>query len=134
MPSGERSQVWYPKVLELLRAGWRPELTWGAVIALRKRLQAELDDYRRRKGIVPPTFRCRKCGAVGQGSPPLISVRALLLALHRFGIEPVDRVRDREREWKHHRAEHGLDLYGQRTQASGSATMAPPAVGCPTHD
>ena len=98
MPTGERSQVWYPSVVALLRAGWHSGITLPEVIALRRALQAELNGYRSRRGILPPTFRCWKCGSVTPGKPPLISVRALLLALRRFGIESDDRVRKRERE------------------------------------
>lgn len=129
MPSGERGQVWYPSVVTLLRAGWNPQMSWPDVVALRQTLQAELTDYRSRRGILPPTFRCWKCGSVTPGKPPLISVRALLLALRRFGIESDDRVREREREWKRYRAANGLDRYGQAAEISEAAAAEPPS-GC----
>ena len=96
MPTGERSQVWYPSVVALLRAGWHSGIMLPEVIALRRALQTELNGYRSRRGILPPTIHCWNCGAIGPASPPSISVRALLLALRRFGIESDDRVRERE--------------------------------------
>jgi len=129
MPTGERSQVWHPSVVALLRAGWHSGITLPEIIALRRILQAELTDYRSRRGILPPAFRCWKCGSVTSGKPPLISVRALLLALRRFGIESTDQVRVREREWKRYRAAHGLDRYGQVAGIS-EAAAAEALPGC----
>jgi hypothetical protein len=41
MPSGERSQVWYPSVVALLRSQWRTDMTWEGAIKLRALLQRE---------------------------------------------------------------------------------------------
>lgn len=113
MPSGERSQTWYPEVVALLRSRWRSELTWQAIIDLREQLQDELETLRAARGIKPPMFRCRRCGTRGPAAPPRISVRAMLLALGRFGIEPAETVSQRESAWAHHRAEYSLDLLGR---------------------
>ena len=51
MPSGERSQVWYPSVVALLRSQWRTDMTWEGAIELRALLQRELDDHQRQRGI-----------------------------------------------------------------------------------
>jgi hypothetical protein len=133
MPTGERSQVWYPSVVALLRAGWHSGITLPEIIALRRVLQTELTDYRSRRGILPPTIHCWSCGAIGPASPPSISVRAVLFALRRFGIESDDRVREREREWKRYRAAHGLDQYGQAAGTSETAAAESP-LGCPDHE
>ena len=112
MPAGEKSQTWFPELVAELRRSWRTDLTWDAVIDLRDRLQHSLERILSSRGIEPATVRCLHCGHVGPGSSPAISVRALLLALRRFGIETEDRVRQLAKEWSRHRALHRLDLYG----------------------
>ena len=121
MASGERSQVWFPELVEILRQSWLPELDWPAIIALRDQLQRTLDGVRTSRGIRPVTLRCPECGRVGPAAEPSISVRALLLALRRFGIESHERVRSLEHEWARHRATHDLDLYGR----SSGQTVGP---------
>ena len=120
MPAGERSQVWYPQLVALLRSKWRSDLSWEAIVELRDHLQLELQDLRGRRGIVPPLIRCPSCAARGVATPPTISVRAMLLAVARFGIEPTEAVRERERNWARHRAQHDLNLFGQPSPGSPS--------------
>lgn len=123
MPSGERGQVWYPHVAALLRASWHWAITWDEVVSLRAVLQAELDEYRSQRGIVPAVIRCRECGETGPAAHPKISVRAMLIALRRFGIASDHDSRQREREWARYRATNSLDLYGREQQKGwGSRT------------
>ena len=88
MPAGERSQTWFPELVAALHQSWRPDPTWEAVIDLRDQLQRSLEHILTSRGIKPATVRCSHCGQVAPGTPPAISVRAVLLALRRFGIEP----------------------------------------------
>jgi hypothetical protein len=125
MPAGERSQVWYPELVALLRAEWRSDLPWEAVVQLRDRLQSQLEAVRAERGILPPVMRCAHCGATGHEAPPVISVRAVLLALGRFEIAAQELVRQRERAWTRHRSEHNLDLVGRPALSRASA---PPQV------
>jgi hypothetical protein len=125
MPAGERSQVWYPELVASLRSKWRSDLTWEAIIELREHLQGQLQDLRRQRSILPPIIRCTSCGATGPAAPPTISVRAMLLAVGRFRIEPTDVARQRERNWVRYRTKHRLDLVGQ--QESTGVSMAQPA-------
>ena len=124
MPAGERSQVWYPEVVALLRTGWRADLSWDAILDLRDRLQTELEHVRTRRRIHPPVIRCPNCGLVGPAKEPTISVRAALLAAARFGIESKEVVRQCERAWARYRAQLGLDLFGRRP-AEGAPGSAP---------
>ena len=114
MPPGERHQVWYPELVTRLRAEWRSDLAWDAIVALRGQLQGLLERHRAQRGIVPAVFRCPRCGTTAPGSPPVVSVRALLLAVGRFEIDTREVVRRRERAWAAYRVEQGLDLYGGR--------------------
>ena len=113
MPAGERSQTWFPELVAALRESWRSDPTWEAVIDLREELQRRLEVILTSRGIKPATARCPDCGHVGPSRPPVISVRAMLIAVRRFGIEPEDRVRRLEKEWARHRALLHLDLYGR---------------------
>jgi hypothetical protein len=122
MPRGERSQTWFPELVAELRQSWRTDPTWEAVIDLRDQLQRRLEHILRSRGIKPATVRCLHCGHVGPGMPPAISVRAVLLALRRFGIEPEDRVKQLDKAWARHRALLRLDPYGRGLE-SGVAPL-----------
>lgn len=113
MASGERSQTWFPELVTCLRQSWRDGLDWPGVIALRDELQVRLESILASRGITPAVVRCHRCGTVGPGRPPVISVRALLLALPRFQVVPAERARSLEKTWAKYRASHNLDLYGK---------------------
>ena len=81
MTRGERSQTWFPELAAELRQSWRPNPTWDAVIDLRDQLQRSLEHILSSRAIKPATVRCLHWGHVGPGTPPAISVRAVLLAL-----------------------------------------------------
>ena len=121
MPAGERSQVWYPELVALLRAEWRSDLPWEAVVQLRNRLQSQLNAVRAQRSILPPIMHGPHCGATGREAPPVISVRAMLLGLGRFEIAAQELARQRERAWAWYRREHNLDLVGRSAlpRASG---------------
>jgi len=59
----------------------------------------------------PPIFRCTRCGHVGEGAEPHISVRAMILSLSRFGIATAELTHALEKEWAAYRQGNGLDLY-----------------------
>jgi hypothetical protein len=120
MRPGDRSRTWFPEVVSDLRASWRPMLTWDEIIALRGQLQQKLADVLASHGIKSARVRCFHCGHVGPGAPPVITVRAVLLALQRFGIESADAVRKLDRAWAKHRALQHLDMRGQRVEPGPS--------------
>jgi len=121
----------------MLREQWRQDLSWQDVVELRDSLQNKLEDLRQSRGILPPVFRCPSCGAVGPAKPPVISVRAMLISVQRFGIDTVEVAKNREREWERYRLRHKLDLLGRvskertadprsnRIHSSGGCTAEP---------
>jgi hypothetical protein len=50
-----------------------------------------------------------------------MSVRAMLIALRRFGIASVRDSQQREREWARYRASKSLDLYGLEQEKNAMA-------------
>ena len=51
------SQVGCPELAALLRSQWRQDISWESLVELRDRLQCQLEDLRRRRGIVPPVIQ-----------------------------------------------------------------------------
>jgi hypothetical protein len=117
MASGERSQTWFPEVIANLRQSWRAGSSWETTIQVRDELQARVEQILESRGIRPAIVRCSACGHVGPGASPRISVRALLLALRRFEIEPEHRVSELEKDWARYRRVRQLDAYGKQAQA-----------------
>jgi len=115
--------VWYPELVAMLRERWRQDLSWEGVVELRASLQEKLDEIRRSRGILPPVFRCPSCGEVGPAKPPVISIRAMLISVRRFGIDTVEVAKNRERDWKRYRRDQGLDLLGGRAAEHAVAAV-----------
>jgi len=112
MARGERSQTWFPEMVESLRASWRTDLSWSEIVELRQNMQAQLEQIRASRGIRPPVSTCPICGRTGPEAPRRVSVRAMLLALSRFSIASEDVVRRLEKSWAKYRAAESLDLEG----------------------
>ena len=117
MPAGDASRAWFSEMVEALRREWKPEMAWEQVIALRDRLDAMLQEIRSSRQIRPPTMWCPACNQRTRQAPPSVSVRALILALGRFGIVPPAEVKSLEKRWATHRKENDLDRNGKPPQA-----------------
>ncbi len=115
MASGDRQRTWFPEMVELLRAEWRPELSWDELIALRDRVDGMMKEIRRSRNLKPVISKtlCSCCGKPLQQGGGHVSVRAMILAVKRFGIAPQEEVKVVERGWNKHRRKTGLDLYGR---------------------
>jgi hypothetical protein len=44
MASGDSGRTWFPELVDELRESWRPDLSWEAIIHLRDRLQAMVEE------------------------------------------------------------------------------------------
>jgi len=131
MAAGDSQRVWFPEMLARLRCEWNSGMSFPALIELRDRLDAMLQQIRSERHIVSPVFRCPRCGITGPSVQPHVSVRALILALGRFGITSQKDTRRIERDWAEYRDQNRLGLYGQASAAvaeslSGQFRM----VGC----
>ena len=113
MPKGDAQRVWFTEMLARLQREWRETMSVAAVIDLRDALDTMLHQIRSERHISSPVFTCPKCGLRGPMAEPRVSVRAMILALGRFGIAPPAKTKALERAWSRYREEQGLDLYGK---------------------
>ena len=118
MPSGDAQRTWFPEMIVRLRAEWHAGMSMPSLIGLRDELDGTLHRIRADRNIQTPLITCRKCGFTGPAAEPLVSVRALILALARFEITSEDQTRALEREWAAYRRQHQLDIEG-KTPAGG---------------
>jgi uncharacterized protein (UPF0212 family) len=62
----------------------------------------------------PPMVKCSHCGAKGPMVASQVSVRAMILALARFGIASPELAGKIAKAWAKHQKQNGLDLYGRK--------------------
>lgn len=122
MPAGDASSTWFPEMLQTLRGKWRPDLTFGELIALRDDLDAMLHRIRAERQIRPPVVKCWRCGHIGPAGEPDVSVRAMILSLRRFGIASIEDVKALEKRWAAYRNQYGLDRHGKISDSAAAGT------------
>jgi len=84
-----------------------------------------LQRIRSERHIRPATFKCAKCGYVGEGAEPHVSVRAMILSVIRFGIAAAELTYKIEKGWAAYRKQKELDLCGKSL-----ATKSTHVAGC----
>ena len=113
MPAGDSQRVWFPEMVARLEREWGEAMSLAALIGLRDGLDSMLQQIRSERHISSPLFTCPKCGRRGPMPVPRVSVKAMILALSRFGIATPTKIETLEREWAKYRDQEGLDLYGR---------------------
>jgi hypothetical protein len=98
-----------------LRSKWHQGVSMPTLISLRDELDGMLQRIRTGRNIQTPIITCRRCGSTGREAEPHVSVRALILALGRFGIASKDQTRALEKAWAEYRKQHRLDIEGKVT-------------------
>jgi hypothetical protein len=96
-----------------LRSRWRVGLPMPALIGLRDELGEMLHRIRNDRNIRTPVIACPRCGMREHAAEPQVSVRALILALARFGITSQEQARALEKSWMKHRVENQLKAPGE---------------------
>jgi hypothetical protein len=118
MASGDPQRTWFPEMIVALRQEWKPPMSCVALTELRDRQDAMLQAIRSERKIYSPIMKCSKCHWEGRMAPPKVSVRALILALARFGIAQPGVAKKLEKEWSLYRKQNQLDLYGKPQQSN----------------
>ena len=93
MPAGDSQRVWFPEVLGRLKREWGEAMPSAMLVQLRDSLGSMLHQTRFEQRISSPAFTCPKCGLRGRMAEPQVSVRAMILALGRFGITTSGKIR-----------------------------------------
>jgi hypothetical protein len=131
MAAGDPQRVWFPEMLARLRCEWNSQMPFPALIELRDRLDAMLQQIRSERHSGSPLIRYPRCGITGPSAEPHVSVRALILTLGRFGITSQKDTKRIERDWAEYRDQNRLDLYGQASAAvAESHSERSSMVGC----
>jgi len=110
MASGDAQRTWFPEMIVRLRAEWHEGMSMPALITLRDELDGMLQRIRTGRNIQTPIVTCRRCGTTGPAAEPHVSVRALILAVARFGIASKDQSHALEKAWAEYRKQHQLDV------------------------
>jgi hypothetical protein len=127
MPAGDPQRTWFPQLIARLRSDWHAEMSMPMLIDLRDKLDDMLHEIRQCKNIQTPNITCLDCGHTAQAPEPQVSVRAMILALARFGIAPKEQVTAIEKAWAKYRQQHQLDIEGKEPSSSdGSRTTTLP--------
>ena len=116
---GDSQKIWFPEVIDHLRSQWQPDMSFDRIVILRDELEATLQHIRSKRRIRSPRSKCPQCGKSVE-SVPHVSVRAMILSLHKFTIAPAEQAYTLEKSWAVHRREHQLDLYGQPASAAAA--------------
>ena len=131
MGAGDPQRVWFSEMLARLRCEWNLQMSFPALIELRDRLDAMLQQIRSERHIVSPVFCCPGCGITGPSAEPQVIVRALILALRRFGITSQKDTKRIERDWAEYRVQNRFDLYEQASAiVAESHSEQSRMVGC----
>ena len=113
MPHGDAQRTSFPEMVERLRSEWHEGLSMPALIGLRDELDGMLHRIRASRNFRNPVVTCRRCGMTSAGAEPHVSVRALILALARFGISSKEQARALEKAWAEYRKQRRLDIAGE---------------------
>ena len=113
MASGDAQRTWFPEMIVQLRSEWHEGMSMPALISLRVELDGMLQRIRTGRNIQTPIVTCRKCGTTGPAAELHVSVRALILAVARFGIASKDQTRRLEKVWAEYRKQNRLDIKGK---------------------
>ena len=60
MPAGDPQRVWFPGMIQKLRAEWHVGMSFTDLIELRDSLNSILREIRFTRGIHPPVFNVRR--------------------------------------------------------------------------
>jgi hypothetical protein len=121
MAAGDPQRIWFEEMIDALRSKWHRDMPFEDMIRLRDDLDRMLQQIRSARQIRSPLFRCPICGHVGEGRPPQVSVRAMILSVIRFDIDDPEPTRAVEKAWKAYQRANHLDVYGKHAAPRAAA-------------
>ena len=124
MAAGDPQRTWFPEMIQKLRAEWYVGMSFPKLIKLCDSLDSMLRDIRSTRKIHSPIFKCPKCGHVGPGGEPKVSVRAMILSLGRFKIAEAQHTKVLEKQWAIYREKTGLICMARLTKANPAGMSA----------
>lgn len=113
MVQADAQRVWFPEMIDQLRAQWNQDLSFEALIALRDTLDVMLQKIRADRQLHSAKIRCPQCRRMAEGPAPQVTVRAMILSLLRNGIAEAEQVHALEKSWSAYRKQHDLGVHGQ---------------------
>src|SRR5258707_447152 len=115
MPSSDAQRTGVTEMIVRLRSDRYQGMSMPApaLISSRDELDGMLQRIRTGRNIQTPIVTCRRCGTTGPAAEPHVSVRALILAVARFGIASKDQTHPLEKAWAEYRKQHQLDVEGK---------------------
>jgi hypothetical protein len=93
MAAGDVQRIWFEEMIARLRSRWQRRMAFEELIRLRDELDEMLQQIRAERLIRPQVVRCPKCGHIGEGAAPHVSVRSMILSVIRFDIDDGDATR-----------------------------------------
>lgn len=117
MSAGDAKRVWFPEMIEELKASWSRTMPWEELAKFCARMTEERKRIRQERGIQPPKTRCPECGKVSRSDISGVSIRSALYALKKNGVITVDEFKVIDKSWMKHKKRNGLDADGQKSEA-----------------
>ncbi len=115
MPAGDAQRVWFPEMLEELKASWSKTMSWDDLADFCARMTETRKQIRYERGIRPPKTRCSRCGKVSRSDISGVSIRSALFALKNNGVITDDEFKEIDKSWMKHKKKNDLDAHGQKS-------------------
>jgi hypothetical protein len=114
MPPGDAQRVWFPEMIDELKARWSSSMTWEEFAAFCQRMNDMRKQIRQSRGIKPPLIKCRKCGEISRSDIKGVSIRSGLFALKKYGIITETELKNLNRDWSRYQRKNRLNAYGYK--------------------
>ena len=128
MPAGDAQRVWFPEMLEELKASWSKTMSWDELSDFCARMSEKSKQIRRERGIMDAMMRCPKCGKRTRSSVSNVSIRSALFALKKDGLLDEADFKQFDKSWIKYKKRNGLDAYGRIADPDKGTNSA--ARGC----
>ena len=114
MPSGDSQRVWFPEMLEKLKADWNPSLSWEEQINICERQTKFREQIWDKQNIKAAKVWCPNCEEYHESRPQPITIRSMLFALKKIGVINDIELKKIDKFWKKYRHEYKLDSCGKK--------------------